>query len=42
MVSEGIYLVRVDNLGKVIGMFVGLLMVNDEVSLMIGIKVWEM
>ena len=41
MVSEGIHPVRVDNLGKAIGMPVGPLTVNDEVSLTIGIKVRE-
>ena len=41
MVSEGIHPVRIDNLGKAIGMPVGPLTVNDEVSLTIGIKVRE-
>lgn len=41
MVSEGIHPVRIDNLGKAIGMPVGPLTVNDEVSLTIGINVRE-
>jgi len=41
MVAEGLHPVRVDNLGKAIGMPVGPITVNDEVSLRLGVEVAE-
>ncbi|OUS31111.1 3-hydroxyacyl-CoA dehydrogenase [Gammaproteobacteria bacterium 45_16_T64] len=44
MVTEGVYPVRADNLGKAIGMPVGPLTVNDEVSLELvrkGMETWK-
>ncbi|RLQ20569.1 3-hydroxyacyl-CoA dehydrogenase [Seongchinamella sediminis] len=41
LVAEGIHPVRVDNMGKAIGMPVGPLTVNDEVSLKLGVQVRE-
>lgn len=41
MVNEGAYPVRIDNLGKAIGMPVGPLTVHDEVSLVLGKKALE-
>lgn len=41
IVAEGIAPVRIDNLGKAIGMPVGPLTVNDEISLSLGVKVRE-
>lgn len=41
MVAEGIDPIRVDNLGRAIGMPVGPLTVNDEVSLKLGVQVRE-
>ena len=41
LVSEGVDPIRVDNLGKAIGMPVGPLTVNDEVSLRLGVEVIE-
>lgn len=38
LVAEGVHPVRVDNLGKAIGMPVGPLAVNDEVSLKLGVE----
>ncbi|GAA0334514.1 3-hydroxyacyl-CoA dehydrogenase NAD-binding domain-containing protein [Sphingomonas oligophenolica] len=39
MVAEGLDPIRVDNLGKAIGMPVGPLTINDEVSLKLGVQV---
>lgn len=41
MVAEGIDPLRIDNLGKHIGMPVGPLTVNDEVSLKLGVEIKE-
>ncbi|MAG75576.1 MAG: 3-hydroxyacyl-CoA dehydrogenase [Colwelliaceae bacterium] len=41
LVAEGIHPVRVDNLGKALGMPVGPLTVNDEVSLRLGVEIIE-
>ena len=41
MVAEGINPTRVDNLGKAIGMPVGPLTINDEVSLNLGVNIRE-
>lgn len=44
LVTEGVYPVKVDNLGKAIGMPVGPLTVHDEVSLELsrkGLETWE-
>ncbi|NIB42425.1 3-hydroxyacyl-CoA dehydrogenase [Pseudomaricurvus alkylphenolicus] len=39
MIAEGIHPVRIDNLGKAIGMPVGPVTVNDEVSLQLGVRI---
>ncbi|NIB44667.1 3-hydroxyacyl-CoA dehydrogenase [Pseudomaricurvus alkylphenolicus] len=41
MVAEGLHPVRVDNLGKAIGMPVGPITVNDEVSLRLSVEAGE-
>ncbi len=41
LVAEGVDPIRVDNLGKALGMPVGPLTVNDEVSLRLGVEILE-